>query len=114
MVIQRCLVFIVLAMPVASHAQDAPPREKALAKGQWFLYWGYNRSWFTNSDIRFEGDDHDFTLRDVRAHDRPVGFDAKTYFSPASIWIPQYNYRIGYFLRDRWSLSLGMDHMKYV
>lgn len=114
MVIPRCLVVLLVVMPMASPAQGVTTRDSGAAKGRWFLYWGYNRSWYTNSDIRFEGDDHDFTLRDVRAHDRPVGFDAKTYFSPSTIWIPQYNYRIGYFLRDRWSLSIGMDHMKYV
>jgi hypothetical protein len=37
-----------------------------------------------------------------------------TYINPATITIPQYNYRMGYFIRDKWSVSIGMDHMKYV
>ena len=36
------------------------------------------------------------------------------YFAPKNIWIPQYNYRVGWFFNDRWSFSLGLDHMKYV
>ncbi|MEO0404517.1 MAG: hypothetical protein AAF193_06565, partial [Bacteroidota bacterium] len=27
--------------------------------------------------------------------------------------IPQFNFRVGYYLNDFWSLSLGWDHMKY-
>ena len=105
---------LLLLLPLGTFAQDEVARNTALRKGQWFIYWGYNRSWYAESDIRFEGDNHDFALRDVRAHDRPVGFDAKTYLAPSTIWVPQYNYRVGYFIHDRWSLSLGMDHMKYV
>ncbi|MFZ1689139.1 MAG: hypothetical protein WAU70_17080 [Flavobacteriales bacterium] len=110
----RSLLLLLLLLSSRIHAQDEAIHKSTSAKGQWFLYWGYNRAWYTPSDIRFEGDDHEFSLREVRAHDRPVNFDAKTYLAPSSIWIPQYNYRVGYFLRDHWSLSLGMDHMKYV
>ena len=87
----------------------APPLE-----GRLFLHWGYNRAIFTNSDIQFTGADYDFTLRDVQAFDRPEDLGVKTYLGPTTLWIPQYNYRIGYFLSDRWSVSLGLDHMKYV
>lgn len=79
-----------------------------------FAYWGYNRAQFSTSDIRFTGSDYDFTLHDVVAKDRPEPFSFKAYFQPKHIWIPQYNYRVGWFLNDRWSFSLGLDHMKYV
>lgn len=92
--------------------QDTP--ETPVLKGRLFLHWGYNRAIFTRSDIQFTGADYDFTLRDVKAFDRPETFSLKNYFGPANIWIPQYNYRAGYFLSDRWSISLGLDHMKYV
>lgn len=82
--------------------------------GRWFVHWGYNRAWFTDSDIRFTGADYRFTLRDVGAADRPEPFNLGGYFNPVTIWIPQYNYRAGYFINERWSLSLGLDHMKYV
>ena len=26
--------------------------------------------------------------------------------------IPQYNFRLGYYLNDHWNVSLGIDHMK--
>ena len=82
-------------------------------KNTFFLHWGYNRSWYSWSDIHFNGPDHDFTLRHVVATDKPVPFGGD-YFKLKNIWIPQYNYRAGWFFHDRWSMSLGLDHMKYV
>lgn len=78
------------------------------------LLWGYNRSIFSNSDIHFSGTGYDFTLKDVKAFDRPTDFSLKNYFKPANITIPQYVYRLSYFVTDHWAVSLGMDHMKYV
>lgn len=83
-------------------------------KGQGYFYWGYNTSGYTKSDLHFSGADYDFTLHTVTAKDRQTPFNAKTYFNPESFTIPQYNFRIGYFITDRWSLSFGSDHMKYV
>jgi hypothetical protein len=84
------------------------------AKGSFFLHWGYNRAWYSWSDIHFDGPGYDFTLRHVHAADRPVVFSFTNYFHPKQVWIPQYNYRVGWFFRDQWSISLGLDHMKYV
>lgn len=86
---------------------------QAVYKNTFFLHWGYNRSWYSWSDIHFDGPDYDFTLRHVVATDRPVPFGGD-YFKVKNIWIPQYNYRLGWFFHDRWSVSLGLDHMKYV
>lgn len=83
-------------------------------KGEFFFYWGYNRSAFTSSDIHFQGDNYDFTLSDVQASDRPSKVELDPYLHIEKFTVPQYNYRLGYFLSDRISISLGMDHMKYV
>jgi hypothetical protein len=83
-------------------------------KGQLFFFWGYNTAAYGKSDIHFKGTDYDFTLRNVVAKDRQTPFNFKTYFHPESFTIPQYNFRIGYFITDRWSISVGSDHMKYV
>jgi len=81
---------------------------------RFFFYWGYNRATFARSDIHFSGPDYDFTLFDVEAKDRPTKFNLKTYFSPTSISIPQYDYRLGFFITRHFALSLGVDHLKYV
>lgn len=85
-----------------------------MSKGSFFLYWGYNQAGYSWSDIHFRGAEYDFTLRHVIARDRPEKFNARTYFSPLSMWVPQYNYRAGWYFHSRWSISVGMDHMKYI
>ena len=83
-------------------------------KGDITILWGWNRCWFTNSDIHFMGDNYDFTLTDVVAKDRQTKFDPAIYFHPELITIPQTNFRIEYFHKHNYSMSLGVDHMKYV
>lgn len=77
------------------------------------MYWGGNRGYFTNSDIRFKGADYDFSLEDVKAHDVPKGWHID-YINPARMTIPQTNFRLGYYITDKYNISFGVDHMKYV
>lgn len=82
-------------------------------KGQIFVFYGWNRAAYTNSDIRFSGNGYNFQLDKVVAHDRPTPFGL-VYFDPAWFTVTQYNVRIGYFIKDNLALVLGIDHMKYV
>lgn len=82
-------------------------------KGQMFVFFGWNRGAFSNSDIHFKGNGYDFQLDNVVAHDRPTPFGI-VYFDPAWFTVPQYNFRVGYFIKDNLALVLGIDHMKYV
>ncbi len=107
---RRALTYtLLLLISTLACAQSAPH-----LKHRVFAYWGYNRAQFTASNIHFTGTDYDFTVNDVTANDKPEAFTLNNYFNPKNIWIPQYNYRVGWFLNDRWSFSLGLDHMKYV
>lgn len=82
-------------------------------KGKLYVYWGWNKSAYSNSDIYFKGNNYDFTIHNVVGVDRqsPISSD---YINPKSITIPQYNFRIGYYFNDKYSISIGNDHMKYV
>jgi hypothetical protein len=91
-------------------AQESTERTKET----FYLCWGYNRSAYTTSDIRMVGNGYDYTLFDVRAVDRPSPFDPKVYFNPLMLSIPQFNIRGGWQLNDKFWISLGYDHMKYV
>ncbi len=82
-------------------------------KGQMFVFYGWNRAAFSNSDIRFKGNGYDFQLNNVTAQDRPTKFGL-VYFDPSWFTVTQYNFRIGYFIKDNLALVLGIDHMKYV
>ena len=35
-------------------------------KGEFFLTWGHNWSWYSKSDMKFEGDDYNFELKKVK------------------------------------------------
>ncbi len=94
--------------------KDLKQTNKITNKGKFFLYWGWNRANYSNSDIHFTGKNYDFTLHDVKAKDRQTPFSFNDYFNPGRITIPQNNYRIGYFLKENYTISIGVDHMKYV
>ena len=84
-------------------------------KGQVYILWGWNRGFFTKSNIHFKGDDYDFTLYKVKAHDRPtLPVSYHNYFEFDRLTIPQTNFKLGYFIKDNLAISIEDDHMKYV
>lgn len=112
----RIIVLLMLMLqPFVSDAQHTRMKKKdSKAKGTIWGYWGYNRSGYTKSNMRFVGPGYDFTLGGAVAHDNPSPFDASVYFNPNKITIPQFNGRVGYYFKDHWSISFGYDHMKYI
>lgn len=82
-------------------------------KGQFFVSWGWNRSFYSKSDIHFKGENYDFTLHDVKAKDRPNPFGIK-FLSPGDLTLPATNAKLGYFIKDNYNIVIGLDHMKYV
>ncbi len=103
-----------IVVPFLVFSQDPGPNKAEGKKGSFFVYWGYNRGFYTKSDITFTGEHYAFELKDVVAKDRQSAFNLNTYFRLKNITIPQYNLRIGYFFNDKYSISFGADHMKYV
>jgi len=82
-------------------------------KGKIYFYWGGNRGYFTNSDITFSGNNYNITINNALANDKPKGWNID-YLNPSRMTIPQTNVRIGYFINDKYSITLGYEHMKYV
>lgn len=105
----RWILLVSLLFPVVGLSQT-----KAHRAGELYAYWGWNRSVYSHSTIRFKGDEYDFKLFAVTAKDRQSPFSANLYFNPVTFTIPQYNLRIGVYLNDKYDLSFGADHMKYV
>ena len=115
---KKVVLLIVLMMAQITFSQtsnDSIPKKRNLnhRKGQFFASWGWNRSLYTKSDIRFKGTNYDFTLNNVLADDKPKPFGIK-FFSPGDLTLPQTNLTLGYFFKDNYSIVLGYDHMKYV
>ena len=97
----------------AQELATTPEKYTAHNKGKFFIYWGGNRETYSKSDITFKGDNYNFTVDNVSAHDKPKGYHID-YVNPARMTIPQTNLRIGYFISDHYNVSIGVDHMKYV
>lgn len=109
-------IVVIFGASITSFAQEittTPLHYTASNKGKFYVYWGGNRESYTKSDIRFRGDNYDFTLMDVEASDKPKGWHID-YINPSRMTIPQTNFRIGYFISDKYNVSIGVDHMKYV
>lgn len=81
-------------------------------KGKFYFFWGYNRATHGKSDIKMVGPDFNFTLKEVKAKDLPKDFSS-IYYNPSKFTVPQFNFRIGYFISDKYSIAAGWDHMKY-
>lgn len=94
--------------------EEVIQKKKVTNKGKFFVYWGWNWASYSNSDIHFKGENYDFTLYNVKAQDRQTKFSFNDYFNPGRVTIPQTNYRIGYFFKENYTVSIGVDHMKYV
>lgn len=106
------IMFFVLLF--SSNAFLSIAQKGKLFKGM-YVQWGYNKEWYTNSNIRFKLSNGDiFTLKNAKAHDKP-NFDA-IYKNPGDISIPQYNYRVGFYLNDKntKAIEINFDHIKYV
>lgn len=107
------VVFFSLLNWSAYSQKDSTSLYTAHNKGKIFLSWGGNRDAYTKSDITFKGENYNFTLEDVEAHDKPKGWHID-YINPTRITIPQTNLKVGYFITDNYYAAFGVDHMKYV
>lgn len=112
--IKPFLGLILFLLSLNNFSQETEPALYTTSnKGKFFISWGGNRESFSRSDIHFKGDDYNFTIKDASAHDKPKGWHID-YFNPARITIPQTNVKVGYFISDKYTVSFGVDHMKYV
>ena len=110
---KKIAIAIFLLLGVFSYSQNTDYNDSGSNKGKVFVYWGWNRAHYSQSDIVFKGDNYDFTLTEVKAGDRPKPFGIY-YFKLDEITIPQTNFRFGYFFKENYTLTIGTDHMKYV
>jgi hypothetical protein len=108
------LLFICISWSTFAQ-NDSIKKERYTAhnKGKFTISWGGNRGYYTESDLHFMGDDYNFVVQSAKAHDKPKGWHVD-YVMPGSMTKPQTNFKLGYFFTDKYSVSIGVDHMKYV
>lgn len=110
------LLLVLLVLSIHTYAQNDSIKKEIYTthnKGKFTVSWGGNRDKFTESDIRFKGDDYNFIIDNAVAHDKPKGWHVD-YINPGAMTKPQTNFKLGYFITDKYSISIGEDHMKYV
>lgn len=104
------LFLFVLTITLPAFSQS-----KIVKDGDFYLSWGYNHEWYTNSDIHVVQNDlnNDVTFKAVHASDH-AGWDNNLLHK--DLTIPQYNYRIGYFFNEKQDVGfeINFDHTKYV
>lgn len=110
----KCIFFSFIIISTISYSQGEKPKILSSKKGSFYAFWGWNRDLYSKSDITFRGNDYNITLDNVIAKDRQSPFEFEVYLNPNKITIPQYNLRIGYYFNDKYEISVGVDHMKYV
>ncbi|MCW3104542.1 MAG: hypothetical protein JWO09_2982 [Bacteroidetes bacterium] len=115
---------LLLLLVSSSFAQEIVTKKTKRAKGTFYGSWGYNRDWFSKSDIHFRNnsgeynpvtgnyDYYDFTIYNAKATDRD-GFKAMLH---TDLTIPQYVYRLGYYFNNKKDLGIeiNFDHAKYI
>ena len=111
------LVVFGLTLPTVVSAEEIISENSNMSnhkKGSFYAFWGWNRGYYSDSDVHYKGDDYDFTLKGLSASDRPTEVGIDPYLNPLDLTLPQTNFKVGYFFKDNYALSFGVDHMKYV
>jgi hypothetical protein len=106
----KAIIFLLLCL----FSIDTVTSQTLDRTGNGYFYWGYNRAFYSASDITFTGEGYDFSVDRVLAFDKPTPYNSSIYFNPAKLTIPQFNFRLGYYINSKTSLSFGWEHMKYV
>lgn len=78
-------------------------------KGTMFGGISYNRAYYASSKLQLTGSQFDFSLLSTPLHDNP-DFNAP-YFHADGFSFIQFNAQLGYFLKNKWALSLGFDRL---
>lgn len=108
------ILLVTLFLTVAANTYAQKKTDNRWINGL-YLQWGYNSEAYTRSTIHFRmSNGNDFTLHHARAHDSG-DFDA-IYKEPLEISVPQYNYRIGFYINKTHSkaIEINFDHTKYI
>jgi hypothetical protein len=109
------LAAIFLSVSNLSEAQRTYNKMKKISNGNGTLgiNWGYNRSFYSSSDIQFKSRVYDFSLKGAKASDnqsKGVG----NFLQLSKFTIPQYNLNVLYYFKDKYAINAGISKMKYV
>lgn len=107
----KTLLVLILSVKTYGQKRKLPADTR---KGTVAVSWGWNRGFYTHSNITFNGSDYHFKLYHVDAHDKPRLPITWDYIKFKKLTVPQTDLRVSYFIKDNLAVSFGDDHMKYV
>ena len=112
---RKLMVLVGVLVMVLNQVSAQTPKKKKERKGEFYFSWGYNKEWYTQSDLFVDQPalGNNYVMKGIRANDHP-GWDEGIF--DRAISIPQYNYRIGYFFNKKKGLAweINFDHTKYI
>ena len=113
--LQFLSIILFLGMSQGNAQEPGTSVKAKKEKGSFYFAWGYNKDWFSKSDIHFESkgkDNYSFTILNVKAKDKPK----LDHIFDTNVSIPQYIYRFGYYLGKNKTLGieLSFDHAKFI
>jgi hypothetical protein len=114
---KRMLIYILLLVitPMSISGQSHKRKPKvSFSKGTFFGYYGYNRAWYGNSTLNLTGPGYQIALKRAAATDNPFSLDPGRQLNPLKATAGQYNFRLGYYIKNHYSISFGFDKLKYV
>jgi len=79
-------------------------------KGTLFGNIGYNRSVYSSSDVNFSSTNYEFVAKGMSFSDNEEEVGIGKYFNSSS---PQFNFHLGFFVANKWAITLGMDRLNY-
>jgi hypothetical protein len=105
------LTLVLILSGFSAYAQKAKPKRK----GELYLSWGYNKEWYTTSNVQIDQPalGNSYTFNHITGHDHP-GWDHNLMGQALSI--PQYNYRLGYIFNKKkgFGIEINFDHTKFI
>lgn len=104
------IFFLILLFSTGYTYSQRKTKLNTNGKGTLFGYVGYNRSAYTSSDVSFSSTNYDFTTGGMLFSDNEEQVGMGKYFSSSS---PQFNIHLGYFVANKWAITLGMDRLNY-
>lgn len=106
----RIIFFVVLLFSSGFTYSQRKTKLNTNGKGTLFGYAGYSRSAYSASDVQFASTNYDFTAGGMRFSDNEEEVSMGEYFNSSS---PQFNFHLGFFVANKWAITLGMDRLNY-
>ena len=102
---------LILLLFLSPFDLSAQRKTKLNTNGQGTLFGGigFNRSYYSKSNLHFKSTEFDFHLKRTPLFDTPNANNG--YFSSDGFEALQFNAQIGYFIKNKWALSLGFDRL---